>query len=103
MHLSEVGNFIGSSMGGALKPRHLCRDAYLDQGIRADTLQDPYLTTTPAWNTCMQHMTLSVKARSRFGEEGKAEEKQVGLDPGERAERDGAAGEFRFGRGGNSE
>ena len=49
MHLSELGNFIGSSMGGALKTRHLYRDAYLDQEIQADTLQDTYLNTTPAW------------------------------------------------------
>ncbi|KAG7284350.1 hypothetical protein NEMBOFW57_010723 [Staphylotrichum longicolle] len=49
MHLSELGNFVGSSMGGALKTRHLYRDAYLDQEIQADTLQDTYLNTTPAW------------------------------------------------------
>ncbi|KAL2131426.1 hypothetical protein VTI74DRAFT_5116 [Chaetomium olivicolor] len=49
MHLSELGNFIGSSMGGALKTRHLYRDAYLDHDIQADTLQDTYLNTTPAW------------------------------------------------------
>ncbi|KAK4234871.1 hypothetical protein C8A03DRAFT_37321 [Achaetomium macrosporum] len=49
MHLSELGNFIGSSMGGALKTRHLYRDAYLDQEIQADTLQDTYLNTAPAW------------------------------------------------------
>ncbi|KAK3901810.1 thiolase-like protein [Staphylotrichum tortipilum] len=49
IHLSELGNFIGSSMGGALKTRHLYRDAYLDQEIQADTLQDTYLNTTPAW------------------------------------------------------
>ncbi|CAP73343.1 uncharacterized protein PODANS_2_7310 [Podospora anserina S mat+] len=49
IHLSELGNFIGSSMGGVLKTRHLYRDAYLDQDIQADTLQDTYLNTTPAW------------------------------------------------------
>ncbi|KAK4175381.1 hypothetical protein QBC36DRAFT_354886, partial [Triangularia setosa] len=49
IHLSELGNFIGSSMGGVLKTRNLYRDAYLDQDIQADTLQDTYLNTTPAW------------------------------------------------------
>lgn len=49
MHLSEFGNFIGSSMGGVLKTRHLYRDTYLDQEIQADTLQDTYLNTTAAW------------------------------------------------------
>ncbi|KAK9781108.1 putative Fatty acid synthase alpha subunit hexA [Seiridium cardinale] len=49
MHLSEFGSFIGSSMGGVVKTRHLYRDTYLDQEIQADTLQDTYLNTTAAW------------------------------------------------------
>ena len=49
IHLSEMGNFIGSSMGGALKTRNLYRDIYLDKEVQADVLQDTYLNTTAAW------------------------------------------------------
>lgn len=49
IHLSEIGNFIGSSMGGALKTRNLYRDMYLDKEVQSDTLQDTYLNTTAAW------------------------------------------------------
>jgi fatty acid synthase subunit alpha len=49
IHLSEIGNFIGSSMGGALKTRNLYRDIYLDKEVQADVLQDTYLNTTAAW------------------------------------------------------
>jgi len=49
IHLSELGNFIGSSMGGALKTRNLYRDVYRDRDVEADTLQDTYLNAAPAW------------------------------------------------------
>ncbi len=49
IHLSEIGNFIGSSMGGALKTRNLYRDVYLDKEVQSDVLQDTYLNTTAAW------------------------------------------------------
>lgn len=49
IHLSEIGNFIGSSMGGAAKTRSLYRDVYLDKEVQVDVLQDTYLNTTPAW------------------------------------------------------
>lgn len=49
IHLSEFGNFIGSSMGGTVKTRHLYRSAYMDQEIQGDTLQDTYINTTAAW------------------------------------------------------
>lgn len=49
IHLSEIGNFVGSSMGGAQKTRNLYRDTYLDKEVQADVLQDTYLNTTAAW------------------------------------------------------
>lgn len=49
IHLSEIGNFIGSSMGGAQKTRNLYRDIYLDKEVQSDVLQDTYLNTTAAW------------------------------------------------------
>ena len=49
IHLSELGNFVGSSMGGAQKTRNLYKDVYLDKPIQSDVLQDTYLNTTAAW------------------------------------------------------
>ncbi|GIZ46259.1 hypothetical protein CKM354_000939100 [Cercospora kikuchii] len=49
MHLSELGNFIGSSMGGALKTKNLYKDAFLERPMDSDVLQDTYLNTTAAW------------------------------------------------------
>ncbi|KAJ9660489.1 hypothetical protein H2201_006911 [Coniosporium apollinis] len=49
IHLSEIGNFIGSSMGGASKTRALYKDIYLDKEIQSDVLQETYLNTTAAW------------------------------------------------------
>ncbi len=33
IHLSEMGNFIGSSMGGTTKTRHMYKDMYLDKQV----------------------------------------------------------------------
>ena len=49
IHLSDLGNCIGSSMGGALKTRNLYRDLYLEKEVSSDVLQDTYLNTTAAW------------------------------------------------------
>jgi fatty acid synthase subunit alpha len=49
VHMSEVGNFIGTSMGGALKTRHLYKDLFLGKAVDSDALQDTYANTTAAW------------------------------------------------------
>ncbi|KAK4995689.1 hypothetical protein LTR66_004550, partial [Elasticomyces elasticus] len=49
IHLSELGNFIGSSMGGASKTRALYKDTHLDKEVQSDVLQETYLNTTAAW------------------------------------------------------
>ncbi|KIA75624.1 fatty acid synthase alpha [Aspergillus ustus] len=49
IHLSELGNFVGSSMGGVVNTRALYHDAYLDQDVPSDALQETYLNTAPAW------------------------------------------------------
>ncbi|KAL3458179.1 hypothetical protein BJX64DRAFT_292440 [Aspergillus heterothallicus] len=49
IHLSELGNFVGSSMGGVVSTRALYHDAYLDQDVPSDALQETYLNTAPAW------------------------------------------------------
>ena len=49
IHLSELGNFIGSSMGGALKGRNLYKDVYQGKDVEGDALQDVYANTPAAW------------------------------------------------------
>ncbi|KAK5011229.1 hypothetical protein LTR28_004736 [Elasticomyces elasticus] len=49
IHLSELGNFIGSSMGGVSKTRALYKDTHLDKEVQSDVLQETYLNTTAAW------------------------------------------------------
>ncbi|KAL2867500.1 uncharacterized protein BJX67DRAFT_380851 [Aspergillus lucknowensis] len=49
IHLSELGNFVGSSMGGVVNTRGLYHDVCLDQDVPSDALQETYLNTAPAW------------------------------------------------------
>jgi fatty acid synthase subunit alpha len=49
IHISELGNFIGSSIGGALKVRNLYKDVYQGRDIEGDALQDVYANTPAAW------------------------------------------------------
>jgi fatty acid synthase subunit alpha, fungi type len=49
IHLSEMGNFIGSSMGGTMKASHMYKDMFLDKQIQGDVIQETYLNTPAAW------------------------------------------------------
>ncbi|KAH8807722.1 phosphopantetheine-protein transferase [Xylogone sp. PMI_703] len=49
IHLSDIGNFIGSGNGGSLKARELYRDIYLDKQVQGDVLQETFLNTPAAW------------------------------------------------------
>ncbi|KAL4817010.1 Sterigmatocystin biosynthesis fatty acid synthase subunit alpha [Aspergillus spinulosporus] len=49
IHLSELGNFVGSSMGGVVNTRALYHDICLDKDVTSDALQETYLNTAPAW------------------------------------------------------
>lgn len=49
IHLSEMGNFIGSSMGGPSKTRAMYRDVHLDKDVQSDVIQETYLNTPAAW------------------------------------------------------
>ncbi|KAL4789030.1 thiolase-like protein [Aspergillus venezuelensis] len=49
IHLSEFGNFVGSSMGGVISTRALYYNVSLDQDVPSDALQETYLNTAPAW------------------------------------------------------
>lgn len=49
IHISEIGNFVGSMMGGTTKTRNMYKDRYLDKDVQGDVMQETYLNTTAAW------------------------------------------------------
>ncbi|CAK4034469.1 sterigmatocystin biosynthesis fatty acid synthase subunit alpha [Lecanosticta acicola] len=49
IHLSELGNFLGSSIGGAIKVKNLYKDVYQGKDVEGDVLQDVYANTPAAW------------------------------------------------------
>ena len=49
IHLSELGNFVGSMMGGTTKTKNMYKDRYLDKPVQGDVLQETFLSTTAAW------------------------------------------------------
>ena len=49
IHISEIGNFVGSMMGGTTKVRNMYKDRYLDKDVQGDVMQETYLNTTAAW------------------------------------------------------
>ncbi|KAL4971344.1 thiolase-like protein [Aspergillus desertorum] len=48
-HLSEIGNFIGSSLGGTDMNREMFHDVPLDKRVQGDVLQETNLNTPAAW------------------------------------------------------
>ena len=49
IHLSEIGNFIGSSLGGTEKNRQMFGDVHLDKNIQGDVIQETNLNIPAAW------------------------------------------------------
>lgn len=49
VHLSEVGNCIGSGIGGTTALRGMYKDRYLDKPIQKDILQESFINTMSAW------------------------------------------------------
>ncbi len=49
VHVSEVGNCIGSGMGGATALRGMHRDRFLDKPLQNDILQESFINTMAAW------------------------------------------------------
>lgn len=49
IHVSELGNFIGTAMGGTTKTRQLYKDRYLDKAVQGDVIQETYHNTSAAW------------------------------------------------------
>jgi fatty acid synthase subunit alpha len=49
VHLSEVGNCIGSGIGGTTALRGMYKDRYLDRPLQKDILQESFINTMSAW------------------------------------------------------
>ena len=49
VHISEVGNCIGSGIGGTHALRGMYKDRYLDRPLRKDILQESFINTMSAW------------------------------------------------------
>ena len=49
IHVSEVGNMLGTCMGGTTKTRHMYKDQYLDKQVQGDIIQETYLCASATW------------------------------------------------------
>jgi fatty acid synthase subunit alpha len=49
VHVSEVGNCVGSGMGGTAALRGMHRDRFLDLPLQNDILQESFINTMSAW------------------------------------------------------
>jgi len=49
VHLSEVGNCIGSGVGGMTALRGMYKDRWMDKPIQKDILQESFINTMAAW------------------------------------------------------
>ncbi|PVI03115.1 phosphopantetheine-protein transferase [Periconia macrospinosa] len=49
IHVSEVGNMLGSCIGGSTKTRHMYKDQYLDKQVQSDIIQETFLNASATW------------------------------------------------------
>lgn len=49
VHLSEVGNCVGSGIGGTLALRGMYKERFLDKPVQKDILQESFINTMSAW------------------------------------------------------
>ncbi|KAL9127698.1 MAG: hypothetical protein Q9217_003471 [Psora testacea] len=49
IHISEVGNCIGSGIGGTTALRGMYKDRFLDKPLQKDILQESFINTMSAW------------------------------------------------------
>ncbi|KAI9721035.1 MAG: hypothetical protein M1812_002515 [Candelaria pacifica] len=49
VHISEVGNCVGSGLGGTSALRGMYKDRFLDQPLQKDILQESFINTMSAW------------------------------------------------------
>ncbi|KAJ2095496.1 fatty acid synthase alpha subunit Lsd1, partial [Coemansia sp. S142-1] len=48
-HISEVGNTIGSGLGGIRSLQDVFKNRFLDKGLKSDVLQETFISTIQAW------------------------------------------------------
>lgn len=49
IHVSEVGNMLGTCIGGSTKTRHMYKDQYLDNPVQSDIIQETFLNASATW------------------------------------------------------
>ena len=49
LHVSEIGNCIGSGLGGTQSLKKMFRSRYMDKPVQNDILQETFINTTAAW------------------------------------------------------
>ena len=49
LHVSEIGNCIGSGVGGQMSSKRMFKARYMDKPIQNDILQESFINTTAAW------------------------------------------------------
>ena len=49
IHVSEVGNMLGTCIGGSTKTRHMYKDEYLDRSVQGDIIQETFLNASATW------------------------------------------------------
>ena len=49
VHISEVGNCVGSGIGGTTALRGMYKDRFLDRPVQKDILQESFINTMSAW------------------------------------------------------
>ncbi|KAG9238180.1 3-oxoacyl-synthase [Amylocarpus encephaloides] len=49
VHVSEIGNCLGSGFGGASSLKQMYRTRHFDQPVQSDILAESFINTTPAW------------------------------------------------------
>ncbi|PGH20062.1 hypothetical protein AJ80_03712 [Polytolypa hystricis UAMH7299] len=49
IHVSEIGNCIGSGLGGVGSLKRMFKSRYLDKSVQNDVLQETFINTTAAW------------------------------------------------------
>ncbi|KAK5104892.1 beta subunit of fatty acid synthetase [Lithohypha guttulata] len=49
IHLTELGNCVGSGIGGTTALRGMYKDRFMDKPVQKDILQESFINTMPAW------------------------------------------------------
>ena len=49
LHVSEIGNCVGSGVGGQMSNKRMFKTRFLDKPVQNDILQETFINTTAAW------------------------------------------------------